>query len=304
MFFITANGKWSRSKMRFSRLGILSLILLTVLIGTNCSYYDRIITRKNLVDGGQAYKDRKFQDAEQLFRNAVSRDPQGQTVEGKAAQLFLARTLHSQYIGDRQNTAKAEEAIQEYKKVLKDDVKDQNSFNAIANLLENLNKDDEWLQWVTERANNESVPAEQRAEAMTKLAAKKYSCANEISDVDPVKKTVKKDGKDVFQFTKPEDPAAFETFKKCVQEGVDLANRAEKLNTNSDAAWSYKANMLIQQSRLAEMEGNTAQLESFKAEADKAKAKFKELADARKAKEDAEKAAKEAEQNTNSANKK
>ncbi len=290
--------------MRFSRLGILSLILLTVLIGTNCSYYNRIITRKNLVDGGQAYKDRKFQDAEQLFRNAVSRDPQGQTVEGKAAQLFLARTLHSQFIGKRDDTAKAEEAIQEYKKVLRDDVKDQNSFNAIANLLENLNKDDEWLQWVTERANNEAVPAEQRAEAMTKLAAKKYSCANEISDVDPVKKTVKKDGKDVFQFTKPEDPAAFETFKKCVQEGVDLANRAEKLNTNSDAAWSYKANMLIQQSRLAEMEGNTAQLESFKAEADKAKAKFKELADARKAKEDAEKAAKEAEQNTNSANKK
>lgn len=290
--------------MSFSRLGILSLILLTVLIGANCSYYNRIITRKNLVDGGQAYKDRKFQDAEQLFRNAVSRDPQGQTVEGKAAQLFLARTLHSQFIGDRQNTAKAEEAIQEYKKVLKEDVKDQNSFNAIANLLENLNKDDEWQQWVTERANNESVPAEQRAEALTKLAAKKYSCANEISDVDPVKKTVKKDGKDVFQFTKPQDPAVFETFKKCVQEGIDLANRAEKLNTNSDAAWSYKANMLIQQSRLAEMEGNTAQLESLKAESDKAKVRFKELADARKAKEDAEKAAKEAEQNTNSANKK
>jgi hypothetical protein len=290
--------------MRFSRLGILSLILLTVLAGANCSYYNRIITRKNLVDGGQAYKDRKFVDAEQLFRNAVSRDPQGQTVEGKAAQLFLARTLHSQFIGNRIDKAKAEEAIQEYKKVLKEDVKDQNSFNAIANLLENINKDDEWLQWVTERANNESVPNEQRAEAMTKLTAKKYSCANEISDVDPVKKTVKKDGKDVFQFNKPQDPATFETFKKCVQDGLELANRAEKLNTESDAVWSYKANMLIQQSRLAEMEGNKEQIESLKVEADKAKARFKQLADARKAKEDAEKAAKEAEQNATNANKK
>lgn len=290
--------------MRFSRLGILSLILLTVLVGANCSYYNRIITRKNLVDGGQAYKDRKFEDAEQLFRSAVSRDPQGQSVEGKAAQLFLARTLHSQFIGNRQNTAKAEEAIQEYKKVLKEDVKDQNSFNAIANLLENLGKNDEWLQWVTERANNESVPNEQRAEALTKLAAKKYSCANEISDVDPVKKTVKKDGKDVFQFNKPQDPATYETFKKCVQEGLDLANRAEKLDTNSDAVWSYKANMLIQQSRLAEMEGNKEQIESLKVEADKAKARFKELAEARKAKEDAEKEAKDAEKNAANANKK
>ena len=290
--------------MRFSRLGILSVILLTVLMGANCSYYNRIITRKNLVDGGQAYKDRKFPDAEQLFRSAVSRDPQGQTVEGKAAQLFLARTLHSQFIGNRQDIEKADAAIQEYKKVLKDDVKDQNSFNAVANLLENLNKNDEWLQWVTERANNESVPDEQRAEAMTKLTAKRYSCANEISDVDPVKKTVKKDGKDVFQFSKPEDSATFETFKKCVQDGLELANRAEKLNTESDAVWSYKANMLIQQSRLAEMEGNKEQIETLKLEADKAKARFKQLADARKAKEDADKAAKEAEQNATNANKK
>ncbi len=290
--------------MRFSRLGILSVILLTVLMGANCSYYNRIIIRKNLVDGGQAYKDRKFQDAERLFRAAISRDPQGQSAEGKAAQLFLARTLHSEFIGNRSDTAMADSAIQEYKKVLAEDPKDQNSFNAVANLLENLNKDDEWLKWVTERTNNEAVSGEQRAEALTKLAAKKYSCANEISDVEPVKKTVTKDGKQVFIFNKPQDSATFETFKKCVAEGVDLANRAEKLNTNSDAVWSYKANMLIQQSRLAEMEGNKQQQEALKSESDKAKVRFTELSKAKKDKEDAEKAKKEAEQNTGSANKK
>lgn len=289
--------------MRFSRLGILSVVLITVLMGANCSYYNRIITRKNLVDGGQAYKDRKFQDAEQLFRSAVARDPKGETLEGKAAQLFLARTLHSEFIGNRENKALAEEAIQEYKKVLAIDPKDQNSFNAVANLLENLNKNDEWLTWVTERGNNESVPNEQRAEAITKLAAKKYSCANDISDIEPVKKTVTKDGKSAFEFTKPQDPATFETFKKCVAEGADLANRAEKLDTNSDAVWSYKANMLIQQSRLAEMEGNKTLQESTKAEADKAKARFTELATAKREKEEAEKAAKEAKANEGNTNK-
>jgi len=273
-------------------------------MSANCSYYNRIITRKNLVDGGQAYKDRKFQDAEKLFRYAVSRDPQGQTAEGRAAQLFLARTLHSEFIGNRQDTGLAEEAIQEYKKILTVDPKDQNSFNAVANLLENLNKNDEWLQWVTDRSNNESVPGEQRAEALTKLAAKKYSCANDISDIEPVKKTVTKDGKQVFEFSKPQDPATFETFKKCVADGADLANRAEKLNTESDAVWSYKANMLIQQSRLAEMEGNKALQESTKAEADKAKARFTELATAKREKEEKEKADKEAKENEANANKK
>lgn len=285
--------------MRLSRLGILSLILLTVLVGANCSFYNQVLARKDLVDGGKAYKDRKFKEAEELFRSAIARDPQGQTKEGKAAQLFLARTLHSEYIGKREDSAKAEDAIKEYKRVLAEDVKDQSSFNAVANLLENLNRDDEWLKWVTERANNEQVPPEQRAEALTKLTAKKYSCANEITDTEAVKKTVKgKDGKDMFQFSKPEDPQALETLKGCVQEGTELINKAEKLDTNSDAVWSYKANMLVQQMRAAEMEGNAQQKEALKAEAEKAKERFTELSKIRKEKEQAiedEKKAKEAE---------
>jgi len=280
--------------MRFSRVGIFILILSTVLIGANCSYYDRIITRKNLVDGGKAYKDRKFPEAEQLFRDAIARDPQGTTNEGKTAQLFLARTLHSGYIGNRKDEEKANEAIQEYKKVLAEDVDDQSSFNAVANLLENLNRGEEWLKWITDRANNEEVPPVQRAEALTKLTAKKYSCANDISDAEPVKKTVTKDGKPVFVFTKPENPEEYEKLKQCTAEGTELVNRAEKLDTNSDAVWSYKANMLVQQMRLAEMEGNTAEKESIKAEADRAKERFTELADAKKAKEDAIKAEQEA----------
>ena len=276
--------------MRFSRVGTLVLILSTVLTGANCSYYDRIITRKNLVDGGKAYKDRKFEQAEQLFRDAIARDPQITTNEAKTAQLFLARTLHSGYIGNRSNEAKANEAIQEYKKVLAGDVDDQSSFNAVANLLENLNRNDEWLKWVTDRTNDEKVPPGQRAEALTKLAAKQYSCANDISDVEPVKKTVTKDGKQVFIFNKPQSPEDYEKFKQCTAAGTELVNRAEKLDTNSDAIWSYKANMLYQQMRLAEMEGRTAEKESLKAEADKSKDRFTELANIKKEKEDAIKA--------------
>jgi len=277
--------------MRISRLGIFVLILFAVITGANCSYYNRIITQKNLVDGAKAYKDRKFQEAEQLFRDAVARDPQGETKQGSTAQLFLARTLHSMYIGNRSNPDKANEAIQEYKKALAVDVNDQSSFNAVANLLENLNRNDEWLKWVTDRADNEKVPPIQRAEALTKLAAKKYSCANDISDAEAVKKTVTKDGKPTFVFTKPQSPEDFETLKKCTAEGTEIINKAEKLDTNNDAVWSYKANMLIQQMRIAEMEGNTAEEERLKAEAETAKDRFTELAKVKKDKEDAAAAA-------------
>src|SRR3954468_21201439 len=64
--------------MRSSKFGVIVLILLTVLGGTSCSYYSRIMARKDLVDGSKAYRDRKFPEAERLFRSAASRDPKGE----------------------------------------------------------------------------------------------------------------------------------------------------------------------------------------------------------------------------------
>lgn len=256
------------------------------------------MARRSLVDGASAYKNRKFAEAERLFRDAVSRDPDGSTVEGKTAQIFLARTLHSIYIGDRTGQkGKAEEAIEAYKKVLKDDINDQSAYKAVANLYENLQMPDDWLKWVTERANNEAAPKEGRAEALTQLAAKKNSCANDISDVEAVKKTVTgKDGKQVFQFVKPANPADFETLKKCTEEGLELTGKAVQLDPNSDSAWSYRTSMLVQKMRISEMEGNTADKDKYKAEADEAKEKFTVLAEAKRKKEEEEAAKKKAEE--------
>lgn len=295
--------------MRFSRVGTLVLILITAIIGANCSYYNRIIARKNLVDGAEAYKARKFDQAEQLFRDAVARDPEGKTLEGKTAQLFLARTLHSQFIGNRQITAKAEEAIQEYKKVLDRDITDNSSFKAIANLLDNLGRKEEAEKWVTDRTNNEAVPPDQRAEALTSLASKQITCANDITDTEPVKKTVEKDRVASFVFSKPEDPKVFEDLKQCIDKGTQLIDRALALESDNiknpgnidikplddkaladlleldkkfQSAWSYKANALIQQMRLAEMEGKTEDKDAFKKKAEEARDKFTALNDLEK----------------------
>lgn len=289
--------------MRFSRLSLIAFIITTVLIGTNCAYYNRIIGRKNLVDGANAYKNRKFADAERLFREAVARDPEGTTTEGKAAQLFLARTIHSEYIGNRKDEAKAEEAIREYQKVLRVDPKDQSSFKAVANLYENLGRNDEWQNWVTERANNEQIPPVQRSEALTSLAAKKNTCANDISDTEATKKTVTKDGKQVFEFVKPENPADFETLKQCATEGLQLARKAVEFDQNSDSAWSYLTSLLIQNMRVAEMEGNKEAAANFKAESETAKERFTALAEARRQKEQEEAERKKAEEEA-AANKK
>lgn len=317
--------------MRSSRLGIFVLLTLAVFLTTNCSYYNRIMSRKNLVDGSTAYKERKFEIAEDLFRKAAARDPQGTTEEGRIAQVFLARTLHSRYIGDRKRTDWAEQAMAEYKKALAINKDDQSSYKAIASLYENLQKPDEWKQWVTARSNMTDIKPEYRAEALTNLAAKQNTCANEISDTPATKKTVKKDGKDVYQFVKPADDAEFQKMKGCVEEGSKLIEQAVALEPDSvkspatgdlraltdeqlkarldalkpfESARSYRSALLMQASRLAEMEGRDADRDKLKAEADKAKADFNLLAEATKnlqGEMDARKAAAQEAENANKA---
>ena len=300
--------------MRSSRLGLLALITISVLFATtSCGQFSRIMSRKNLVDGSQAYKDRKFAEAEELFRKAAARDPEGSTTEGRIAQVFLARTLHSQFIGDRKQTQKAEEAIGAYKKALALDKNDQSSYKAVASLLDNLQRGDEWQAWVTERSNNTDIAPQNRAEALTSLAARKNTCANEVTDTEKTKKTVKKDGKDAFQWVKPEDPAELETLRGCVADGLKLIDQAialepaevknaknldvksltdEQLKQNLDlfkvfeSARSYKASLDAQAMRLADMEGRTADRDSLKAQADAGRSNFLELSNVDKAIQD------------------
>jgi len=264
------------------------------------------MARKDLVDGSKAYKDRKFPEAQNLFRSAVARDPNGEFVEGQTAQLFLARTLHSEYIGNRQNRALAEEAISEYQKALTLNQNDQSSYKAIASLLENLQRPDEWLEWVTKRSNNTSIPPEQRAEALISLAAKKNSCSNDLTDTEQTKKTVTKEGKQAFQFVKPTNPQDYTTLVSCVNDGNALIDQALSLETPQvknaasfdikgstdqhlremqellrvfESARSYKASLLVQQMRVAEMEGNEAERDRLKNAADAARESFLSLSE-------------------------
>lgn len=300
--------------MRLSRVGIFIIIASFILIGTNCASYNRLVMRRNLVDGAKAYQDRKFADAEKFFRKASEIDPEGKTEEGATAKLFLARTLHSVYVGNRSAEGakdKALEAIKLYQEVVQKNVNDQSSFNAVAGLFEVLGGQyaderekwtEEWIKWTSARAENAEVKNKYRADAYASLASKQFTCANEISDTDAVKKTVKKDGKDVYQFVKPEKPEDFEKFKQCVQKGMELIDKAiqfeddEARNSKNvqikplspsdlekfdelvkiyGKVWSYKAGLLNQSARWAEMENRTADKDSFKAKADEARDKFK-----------------------------
>jgi hypothetical protein len=164
-----------------------------------------------------------------------------------------------------------------------------------------------------ERANRADIEPQHRADALTSLASRKNTCANEVTDTEQTKKTVKKDGKDVFQWVKPENPADLEELRGCVTDGLKLIDQAvaleppavanaaslnvksltdQQLKENLDlfkvfeSARSYKASLDAQAMRLADMEGRTADRDSLKAQADAGRAKFLELSNVDKAIQD------------------
>ena len=317
--------------MRFSRFAVLVLAACAVLFTSSCGFYSRIMARKNLVDGSIAYKDRHFAEAEELFRKAASRDPDGETVEGRTAQLFLARTLHSMYIGDRQRKELAQQAVTEYKKAVpqvkteyaeakaaydanKTGTAEQKRYYAalssvnstiaaIPSLLDNVGEKEQAVAFQNATAADTAMPETARTRSLVALGLEYNTCANDITDTEKTKKTVKKDGKDVFQFIKPENPDDLAKLKECVQKGQEYFNQTEalepaavksagsvdvsKLNDDElkildetlspfDSARSYRASIAVQASRLAEMEAST-DYATLKSDADAKRAAADEL---------------------------
>src|SRR5690606_22063336 len=196
------------------------------------------------------------------FRYAASLDPEGETLEGRTAQLSLARTLHSEYIGNRSDKGKAQEAIDAYKKSLPQFLKElketeaaynanptspdtqkmylnslssvNSSSSAIASLYDNIQQPDNAQAWLEQVSKDQSYPATARARAFSALAAKQNTCANEISDTPATKKTVPAgDGKQAYQFVKPADAAQFTKLQQCTADGMAIIDQAMALEPQS-----------------------------------------------------------------------
>lgn len=298
--------------MKISSVGILLILTVALVTLSGCGIVNKVRARNELNDGAKAYKERKFEEAEKHFARAKELDST-QTI----ADIFLARTLHQQYLAKRdtpENMKKAEQAIDIYKNIFEaavvqttstpedakrrmDTMKSTN--DAITNLILNLKGPEAQEEWVKQRSDDTRMTPEGRAEAYTLLASKEYVCANEITESESVKQTITKGNEALYVFKKPANAEDFEKLKQCAAKGTDLIDKALALDQNNDSTWSYKASLLSQQSRIAEMEGNTADKDRLTAESGKAKEKFLAISgDKQRKREEAEEAKKKKDDET------
>jgi len=279
--------------MKLAKTGI--VILLTILVAilvtttSGCGVINRIRAKNQLNEAAQAYREGRFVDAEQHSRRAAELDP-----NNKTAPMFIARTIHAQYrpgVQSPENIAKAQEAIQAYQALLDRNPKDEEAYKAIAYLYGAIKADDKLRQWITQRAASDQTDPLKRAEAYVVLASKDWDCSFKITEL-PTNKTTTVDpanNKATVSYKKPKDQKEFDQAQMCVKQGLSEAENAIKFDPNNESAWSYKTNLLLEASKLAEMEGQAEQKAQYQKEYEVALKRTTELsAAAEKRKEEEE----------------
>lgn len=209
--------------------------------------------KQELNEAARAYREGNFAEAQARSEKALLLDPQNKT-----APYFVARTIHAQYKpGDftLDNTAKARLAIIAYQRILERSPGDDEAYKAVAYLYGALKEDELQREWILQRAGNVSIANEKRAEAFVALASRDWDCAFKITELPSNKVTTIRGHKAYVKYKMPEERVEFDRAKECANRGLEMANMAITLTPESESAWAYKTNVLLELTKLAEMMG-------------------------------------------------
>lgn len=267
-----------------------NLFLLLVVFAAStsgCGFVNGLRAKSALNDGARAYKSADFKQAEAEFRRALELNP-----DQDNARMYLARSIERQYkptgVNTPENDRKAQEALAAYRDILQRDSGNDAAYSGVTRLLGYLKQTDEQRQFVTQRANQESLANDKRSEAFIFLASKKWRCANDINEQPTSKQTVQRDGKTMIEFKKPANETDFQQAQQCATEGLSFAERAVSLDPTNELAWSFKANLLLERAKIAQMEGNAQAKADFERQADEARQKNEQLTEQKRQKKEAE----------------
>jgi len=276
-------------RLSWSRIGATAILALFVAAGAGCTLVNKIRAKNELNDTARAYREGHFDEAEQHAKRALSLDP-----DNKTAAIFIARVIHQQYkpgVDTPDNIQKARDAIDAYKRILEKDPTNDEAYKAISVLYAAIKDDAKLREWILKRANDPSMSNEKRAEAYAILGGKDWDCSYKITELPDVKLTTNEGGKAHVVYQKPKDQKDFDNAQKCVARGLEEAETAIKLDSNSESAWSYKTNLLLEAAKLAEMDGKADMKAQYQKQAEVAGKRAAALAEERRKKEEAAEAA-------------
>jgi len=244
-------------------IGVALVVLFSGLPSVQSQQATTILTtaqqeaKLELDQAARDYREGKFDEAQLHSERALALDP-----ENKSAPMFVARTIHAQFKpGDftPENIARGRDAIAAYKRILSSNRLDDEAYKAIAYIYAMLKEDELLRNWVLQRAADTSFDNERRSEAYVVLASKDWDCSFKFTELPAHKTTTVKDKNAFVEFHKSTDETEFENARQCALRGLEMADMAITLKPDSESAWSYKTNVLLELSKFAEMSGDVQQ---------------------------------------------
>jgi hypothetical protein len=252
MNYLHQNNLWAASFLVTLLITVSGLAQTPAPTSTNLEQ-----SKKELNEAARAYREGNFSEAQQHSERALQLDPQSQV-----APFFIARTIHAQYKpNDRtpENEAKAREALVAYQNILLRFPNDEEAYKAIAYLYGTLKEEELLRDWILKRAADVSIALEKRSEAYVVLASKDWDCSFKFTELPNSKSTTFDGQNTVVSYRKPRDGSAFAEAQRCATRGLQMSEIAIALQPENESAWSYKTNILLELSKLAEMSGDVPQ---------------------------------------------
>jgi tetratricopeptide (TPR) repeat protein len=213
-----------RTSVRLLAVSVLAALALST---AGC---DKLKARDQLNKGVASYKNARYEQAIEHFKNAVALDPSLQN-----AKIYLATAYLAQYIpgvDSPENLQNANSAIEQYQSVLKRDPKNVNSVKGIAYLYLQMKKLDDAMTYYRKAVDLDSNDPEAY-----------YS----IGVIDWTKLYVPMTEERAKQGLKPDEP--LKDKKLCaslrsrdgsvMQDGIDSLNKAIQLRQDYDDAMAY-----------------------------------------------------------------
>lgn len=210
-------------------LRILALMAVAALALSNAGC-DKLRARDQLNKGVASYKNARYEQAIEHFKNAVALDPTLQN-----AKLYLAAAYVAQYIpgvDSPENLQNATGAIQQYKDVLAQDPKNVNSMKGIAGLSLQMKKFDDAKTYYGKAIDLDSNDPE----AYYSIGVIDWTMAFQSRMEERAKLGLRADEplKDKKVCAKLRESGA-----QTIQDGIDNLNKALSLRQDYDDAMAY-----------------------------------------------------------------
>ncbi|HMX25998.1 MAG TPA: hypothetical protein PLD20_21870 [Blastocatellia bacterium] len=238
----------------FNALGCVAIAGL-VLLSSGCEYANKIIAKDKLNQGAILYNQGRMKEAQQFFRDALSWDD-----KNAVGQLFLGATLVKDYknMSGDERTKVANEALETYKKALSlvgNQCRNRdNAISYIATIYQDLDKQDEWREWILKRGEGECGTKDIKATTYYTVAVNYWTCSYDQTTryQDKTKAT-----DDPFHYRNMDYPAAVEDKKKaetCAAKGLEYIEKALSVDPEYVEAMFYKGLLYRQQQMLTKEE--------------------------------------------------